>query len=368
MAACDECLGRSALLGRLAPHIEKVATGEPGSRCAELLALAPPELVRAVAGRKGPGLLEPPPDPDALRRELEALGCWSTCRHDALYPESLNDLGAEAPHALLCRGNRDTLEALEIDAAVTVVGARRASGYGSGVAEDLARLLAGAGLTVVSGLAYGIDSAAHRGALAGNGATVAVLGSGPDRAYPRARAVLYRQVVERGLVISELPPGTSPFRWTFPARNRIMAALAGMTVVVEAAERSGSLITAAMAQQLGRDLGAVPGPVNAWLSAGTNQLLSEGAAVIRGAQDVLDAVLGAGRSTVELSGPTLESELARVLALVEQGHASCDSVAVALETTPGQAATALARLELLGYAASDAAGRYMRTGLGVPHP
>jgi DNA processing protein len=221
-------------------------------------------------------------------------------------------------------------------------------------------------LTVVSGLAYGIDSAAHRGALAGNGPTVAVLGSGPDRAYPRARAVLYRQVVERGVVISELPPGTSPFRWTFPARNRIMAALAGMTVVVEAAERSGSLITAAMAQQLGRDLGAVPGPVNAWLSAGTNQLLSEGAAVIRDAQDVLDAVLGAGRSTVELAGPTLERELARVLALVEQGHASCDSVAVALETTPGKAATALARLELLGYAASDATGRYVRTALALP--
>jgi DNA processing protein len=223
-------------------------------------------------------------------------------------------------------------------------------------------------MTVVSGLAYGIDSAAHRGALAAGGRTVAVLGSGPDRPYPKARAGLYRRILEQGMVISELPPGTSPFRWTFPARNRIMAALAGMTVVVEAAERSGSLITATMAQDLGRELGAVPGPVNAWLSAGTNQLLSDGAAVIRGAQDVLDVVLGTGRSSVEVGGPRLDRDLADVLALVEEGHSSCDSVAVALATTASRAATALARLELLAYVASDGTGRYARTGLAVPHP
>ncbi len=368
MGACDACLARAALLGRLAPYIERVATAEPGSRCSELLALDSERMARAVAGPEGPRLLDPPPDTDALRRELDASGCWATCRHEPLYPAPLRDLGDEAPQALLGRGSPDVLEALRLDATVTVVGARRASGYGNGVAEELARLLAGSGITVVSGLAYGIDSAAHRGALAGGGPTIAVLGSGPDRPYPRARASLYRRIVERGAVLSELPPGSSAFRWTFPARNRIMAALAGTTVVVEAAERSGSLITASMAQQLGRDLGAVPGPVNAWLSAGTNRLLFDGAAVIRDAQDVLDLAFGVGRRSVELPGASLDPELSRVLELVETGHATCDSVAVALEVTPSQAATALARLELLGYAGSDATGRYTRSGLAVRPP
>ena len=186
---------------------------------------------------------------------------------------------------------------------MTVVGARRASSYGREVARELARELAAAGQVVVSGLAFGIDACAHRGALEGGGLTVAVLGCGADVSYPAAHRSLWRRVGELGLVLSELPPGTGAWRWTFPARNRIMAALAGMTVVVEAAERSGSLITADLAADLGRDLGAVPGPVGSRLSAGPNHLLAGGACVVRDAQDVLDAMLGAGARPLDRIGP-----------------------------------------------------------------
>ena len=187
---------------------------------------------------------------------------------------------------------------------VTVVGARRASTYGREVARELGRELASAGLVVVSGLAFGIDACAHRGALDG-GLTVAVLGCGADVAYPAAHRSLWRRVGEDGLVLSELPPGCGAWRWAFPARNRIMAALSGMTVVVEAAERSGSLITADLAADLGRDLGAVPGPVGSRLSVAPNNLLAGGACLVRDAQDVLDAMLGPGARRIERAGPEL---------------------------------------------------------------
>jgi DNA processing protein len=146
-------------------------------------------------------------------------------------------------------------------------------------------------VVVVSGLAFGIDGCAHRGALEA-GLTVAVLGCGPDIAYPASHRSLWRQIAEQGLVLSELPPGTGAWRWTFPARNRIVAGLCGMTVVVEAARRSGSLVTADLAADHGRDVGAVPGPVNSRVSAGPNDLLAAGACLVREARDVLDVVAG----------------------------------------------------------------------------
>jgi DNA processing protein len=222
---------------------------------------------------------------------------------------------------------------------------------------------------VVSGLALGIDTAAHRGAVEVRGATIAVLGNGPDRAYPPSNRRLYARIAdEGGVVVSELPPGTGAFRWTFPARNRIMAALGAMTVVVEAAERSGSLITVDFAQDLGRAIGAVPGPVNSWLSDGANALLADGAVVVRGAEDVLDRLLGPGEGARRAAtrGPRLDGELAAALAQVEAGRTSPDDVAPALDGDAGAAATALARLELLGYVASDVTGAYTRTALGRP--
>jgi DNA processing protein len=167
-------------------------------------------------------------------------------------------------------------------------------------------------------------------------------------------------------VLSELPPGTGAWRWTFPARNRIMAALAGMTVVVEGAERSGSLITADLAADLGRDLGAVPGPLTSRTSAGPNNLLAGGACVVRGAQDVLDAMLGPGASTARLLGPRLEPAQRTVLTAVEGGSVTCDAIAADLDLSGGEVAAALAGLEALGYVSCSMVGVYCRTLLQPP--
>jgi DNA processing protein len=296
---------------------------------------------------------------DRLLEELLAAECWACCRHDALYPDSLRD-AADAPWALIGRGDPRLLEGLEPFGTVTIVGARRATSYGREIARELGQDLARAGMVVVSGLAFGIDACAHRGAIDG-GRTIAVLGCGPDVAYPVSHRSLWRQICERGLVLSEFPPGATPWRWTFPARNRIMAALAGMTVVVEAATRSGSLITADLAADLGRDLGAVPGPVTSRASAGPNALLAAGAHVIRDAQDVLDALLGPGRERIEPARPDLDPDLEAALAAVEAGHCTCDAVATATGLSGPAAAAALSRLELLGYLSCSNLGTYLRT-------
>jgi DNA processing protein len=233
------------------------------------------------------------------------------------------------------------------------------------VARELGRELACAGVVVVSGMAFGIDACAHRGALE-TGRTVAVLGCGADVAYPAAHRSLWRRIADEGLVLSELPPGTGAWRWAFPARNRIMAALAGMTVVVEAARRSGSLITADLAADLGRDLGAVPGPVGSSLSAGPNSLLAGGACLVRDAQDVLDAMLGPGAERLERSGPPLRRELAEALGAVERGADTCDSLAAELDVSGAEAAAALADLEALGYVTCSLVGVYSRTGQPAP--
>jgi DNA processing protein len=173
-------------------------------------------------------------------------------------------------------------------------------------------------------------------------------------------------VQERGLVVSELPPGTGAWRWAFPARNRIMAALAGMTVVVEAAERSGSLITADLAADLGRDLGAVPGPVSSRASAGPNGLLAGGACLVRDAQDVLDAMLGPGVRRAERLGPLVEPPAADVLKAVERGEDTCEAISAALDLAGGEAAAALAALEAAGYVTCSLVGVYSRTLLRAP--
>jgi DNA processing protein len=371
MRACADCLRRGYLLGRLAPFIERVTTSKPGGGSRELLALDDERLVRAVGGRHADEILARHRrcDPSALRARVRDAGCWAVCRHHFAYPAAVRDLGAESPATLFGRGRGDRLEGLDPEAAVTVVGARRASAYGLGVSEELARMLAAAGMAIVSGLANGIDSRAHRGALDGGGITIAVLGGGADLPYPRGQAALYGRVLAQGgAVVSELPPGASSFRWCFPARNRIMAALTAMTVVVEAAERSGSLITASMALDLGRTVGAVPGPVNSWMSTGTNQLLFDGAAPIRDAQDVLDRLLGPGRRNVRELGGEIEPELVAVLGRVEAGSRTPDEVALGGGVSAHAAAAALTRLELLGYLSSDPTGRYSRTPLRCPSP
>jgi DNA processing protein len=365
--ACPDCLRRSWLLALLGPYIERTATGEPGRRSPELLRLANQDLVEVAAPKVGTQLLGRVAalSESHLREELERAGCWACCPHGAHYPGQLLD-AADAPWALIGRGSAALLARVETFRAVTVVGSRRATSYGREVARELGRELAGAGMVVVSGLAFGIDGCAHRGALDAAGHTIAVLGCGPDVAYPGAHRSLWRQVCDSGAVVSELPPGATPWRWTFPARNRIMAGLAGMTVVVEAAARSGSLITADLAVDIGRDLGAVPGPVTSRASAGPNSLLAGGACLVRDAQDVLDAMLGPGVRGIVRHAPPLDPELAPVLAAIEAGETTCDGVAAAVGLSGAEAAAALARLELLGYVTCSSVGAYTRTLLGTP--
>ena len=364
--SCPDCLRRSWLLALLGPYIEKLATGEPGSRSPELLRLSNEDLVAAVAPKVARQMLAriAALGKAELEEQLAESGCWACCRHGDLYPAGLRD-AADAPWALIACGDPRLLDGLEPFDAVTIVGSRRATSYGREVARDLGRELAAAGLVVVSGLAFGIDACAHRGAVDA-GRTIAVLGCGPDVAYPAAHRSLWRRICETDLVISELPPGAAPWRWTFPARNRIMAAIAGMTVVVEAAARSGSLITADLAADLGRDLGAVPGPVNSRASAGPNNLLAGGACLVRDTQDVLDALLGPGVRRLDRTGAALDPILTATLAAVEAGAATCDAVATSLDLPGPEAAASLARLELHGYLSCSTMGVYTRTMQAPP--
>jgi DNA processing protein len=291
---------------------------------------------------------------------------WELRRSDSGYPQALRDLGDDAPPTLHGRGDADLVHRLTRTETLTIVGSRHPSSYGLEVAEELGYLLAAAGLVIVSGMALGIDAAAHRGALAAGGSTVAVLGGGPDVIYPRSERRLYERIVATGAVLSEVPPGTRPGPGCFPKRNRIMAALGAMTVVVEAAEPSGSLITAEQAYRLGREVGAVPGRVTTRVARGTNGLLADGAAVVREAQDVLDRLLGVGVRTARRAGPALEPELATVAEAVAGGAVTPDAVAAVAAMPAADAAVALARLELLGYVRVDAACRYERTAMTVP--
>lgn len=354
--ACDRCLARPWLLERLRGHLDRVR-----GRIAATLELPDADLVAAVAGA----------DRDRVTRELdgfdaasarlrcERAGVEPICRCDPAYPPQLAELPAP-PAVIHIAGSLERFLQVAGDDAVAIVGARRASAYGLEVATALGRGLGAAGLLVLSGMALGIDSVAHTGALAVGAPTVAVLPGGADRAYPAGRRGLHRRIQAAGAAISELPPGVEIRRWMFPARNRLIAALAAITVVVEAGEHSGALITAALARELGRVVGAVPGRVTAPLAAGPNALLARGAAVVRGTQDVLDLLFGVGAR--EAAGgddrAPLPPALSRVLADVAGGR---DTVA-ALERSghpPGQALAALASLELRGYVRRQAGGRFV---------
>jgi DNA processing protein len=370
--ACPDCLRRAWLIGSLAGYIDKAVDGTPGNRAHELLALPDEALARAMARSRASEFLAraAESDPERLEAEVAGAGAWACCRHDSLYPDSLHEL-TDRPSVLFGRGDHRLLARFRAEEMVTIVGSRRASSYGREVATELGREVASAGLIVVSGMAIGIDSCAHRGALEAEGLTVAVLGCGVDVPYPPRHTRLYEEIVSRGVVIAELPPETTARRWTFPARNRIMAALSRMTVVVEARQRSGSLITAEMAHDLDREVGAVPGRVGSSPAAGTNGLLRDGAAVVRGPEDVLDSMIGVGAGDggrTRAAGPKLEPDLADVLELVERVNGSADSLVLASELEPGALAAALVRLELAGYLRSDSGGRYERTALAAPEP
>lgn len=352
--ACDACLRRGYLIGLLAGHIAGVLE-RSRTRPHGLLGLADAELAMAVGGERTDEALEflAHFEPDRARADLRRAAVLTVCPHGEGYPAVLGDLG-DPPAALFCRGRLELLAAVDAEPAVTIVGTRDASPYGLEVAHDVARGLAVSGVTTISGMALGIDAAAHRGALGARGQTVAVLACGPDVAYPRRHCELHRQICAAGLVVSELPPGQRAYRWSFPARNRLMAALARLTVVIEAGEASGTLITADFAQQLGRSLAAVPGRVTARVAAGSNRLLREGAPVVRDAADVLDELFGVGtrpRPPAQLPAE-LDSLQRRLLDAVEAGL-DMDGICAFAGVPVGEARAALARLEARGLVRRD---------------
>ncbi len=354
------------MISELAPYIEKITTREIGSRVQELMRLSDADLCLCAAPKRASELLETAAliPASSFEDAMAEVDSWVVCRHHPAYPVGLRDLG-DAPSALFCIGESGRLELLQPERTVAIVGARRATSYGRGVATELGRELARVGISVVSGMAHGIDASVHRGAVE-SGFTCAVLGCGPDVAYPATNRGLHRRIKEDGLVMSELPPGSTPWKWTFPARNRIMAGMASMTIVVEAAIRSGSLITTTMAADCGRDVGAVPGPVNSETSGGSNALIASGACLITCAQDVLDAMVGVGEGAVRVCGPPLDPDLREALGAFERSDGTFDSFAIDGGLSASRATIAMTRLELLGYLECSALGTWTRTALAAP--
>lgn len=282
------------------------------------------------------------------------------------YPARLRRL-PDPPSVLFLRGRTELLEG----PGVAVVGARRATLRGREVARRLGAGLAARGVPVVSGLALGVDGAAHAGALEVGGPTVAVLGSGADRAYPRSHEALFRRVVERGLVVSEFLPGTPARGHHFPRRNRILAALAHTVVVVEARSRSGALITVDHALDLGLEVAAVPGPIDTRACEGSNALLTQGARPVVSVEGFVEEVAGPapraerpaeeGDAGEQLELPTGPEEV--VLALLRDGDGhGVDEVARATGLPPARAWAVLTRLELQGRARRLPGPRYRRAG------
>lgn len=275
------------------------------------------------------------------------------CPGDVEWPGQLDDLGDARPIGLWVRG-RASLRMWALRS-VAVVGARACTEYGAHMAATLAGGLAERGWVVVSGGAYGVDGAAHRGSLGAGGATVAVLACGVDRPYPRGHTQLINRIAEQGLVIGELPPGDHPTPSRFIVRNRVIAALTRGTVVVEAAHRSGSLVTARAAQRLGRHTIGVPGPATSGLSAGVHELLRGDAVLVTDAAEVVELVGDMGELAPERRGPVLPRDLLeprarRVLAaLPGRRAAGADEVARGAQTTEDDAVARLYELRSLGY-------------------
>jgi DNA processing protein len=293
-------------------------------------------------------------DAGAYLRALEDGGLRWVPRDDESFPRRLASIH-DPPPGLFLRGTASP--AVLSEPSVAIVGARSCTDYGAHVARWFGRELAAAGVVVVSGLARGIDGWAHRGALEAAGKTVAVLGCGVDRDYPRAHAALAQRVAEVGLLVSEYPPGVAPAPWRFPARNRIVAGLCAATLVVEARERSGALITADLALEEGRDVLAVPGEITSSLSCGTNALIRLGAIPVAGPDDVLEAI---GLARPEPAPPSLQDgPSALVLSALEAGAATADEVARGTGLTAAAVAAALTELELTGLV-EGRAGVYRR--------
>ena len=320
------------------------------------------ELARSI--RCGP--------PATLRQHLdkqiriaEQLNIRVVTLFDRDYPARLRTI-PDPPPLLYVSG---TLSAQD-DVAVAIVGGRRATPSGRVVTEEIAKDLAGTGVTIVSGLARGIDAAAHRGALAGKGRTIAVLGCGIDRTYPPEHQMLRRSIEAHGAVVSELPIGSSPLSHHFPRRNRIISGLSLGVLVSEAAKDSGSLITAKLALEQGREVFAVPGSVKEDACRGSNSLLKEGATLIERAQDILDGILpqidARLRATLRVEAASalphapLKSEDSPVYEALSYEARSVDMVIETTGLSPAKVAASLLSLELSGRVRQLPGQQYIR--------
>ncbi|GAB4263407.1 MAG: DNA-processing protein DprA [Deferrisomatales bacterium] len=314
-------------------------------------------LARVLAGRS------PGPEDGRQVAQAAARGVALVPYGAADYPSLLAEI-ADPPAVLYVAGELDP----QGTPAVAVVGSRRASVHGKRFAQRLARDLAGHGVTVVSGLAGGIDAAAHRGALAGGGRTVAVFGAGLDVVYPSSNEGLAREIRAQGAWVSELPLGSEPRAHHFPRRNRIISGLSLGVVVVEAAERSGSLITARCALDQGREVFAVPGLPGAMTAAGTHNLLRAGAKLVERAEDVLEELPPWGTLLPQKGGGCPPAEPPRGLRALwdalEETPLSIDEVAGRAGVGPGEAAAGLMELVLGGYVYEWPGKRYARCRFG----
>jgi len=299
---------------------------------------------------------------------LKALGAGFVCWTDSRYPRLLQEI-ADPPPALFYRGDPE----LFTKPSVAVVGARAASNYGIRAAEHIGTGLARAGWVVISGLALGIDSSAHRGALSGPGTTIAVLGCGCDVVYPRQNTRLYDTIVRQGLVVSEYPCGTSPEPFRFPARNRIISGLALGVVVIEAAKRSGSLITARLALEQNREVFAVPGSIDSPKSDGTHRLIQQGAKLVRNAEDILEefghldgGVPPRSEDGIEKGGTEeLHEGLLLIFRNLEDYPRSIEEIIAASGVEPSRVIASLAELEIMGLAQSLPGPAYQRSLQGT---
>ena len=340
---------------RLTPGIGNVACknlleafGTP-----ERIFAAPAEKLAEIAGisSKSIAALRSSSKNPEIEPQLEKLA-GSNIRvvtyNEPEYPQTLKNI-YDPPPLLYMRG---TLEP-EDYSAIAIVGSRRASDYGLRAASDISRELARSGLTIVSGMAAGIDSAAHRAALAVKGRTIAVLGCGVDVCYPAENRRLYDEIARTGAIVSEYAPGTEPDSYHFPARNRIISGLARGILVVEAGPKSGSLITARLALEQGRDVFAVPGSIYSYKTKGANQLIRSGAALVESGRDIVEA-LGISATArperaVVPAADELDNEARRVYDQLKAEPIHIDRLICETSLPSSQISSALLELELSGY-------------------
>lgn len=315
---------------------------------------------RAVVGSRADLLFDFDPS-EAVDRSIEWAsqpGQFILTLADSTYPTTLLEI-ADPPNVLYIRGNPALLQKRGLG--LGVVGSRNATPQGLQTAENFAKTLAGKGLTIISGLALGIDAAAHRGALAAGGDTIAVIGTGADRLYPARNKELALAIAERGAIISEFPLGTPAIAANFPRRNRIISGLSRGVLVVEAAPESGSLITARLAAEQGREVFAIPGSIHSPVARGCHKLIKQGAKLVETAQDVLEE-LG---SFTEYSNPAeLSPKVQETPLLASIGHDPCSLDDLVERTGFGaeQLLSELLMLELAGQVATLPGNRYQRLG------